>query len=433
MKEGSRGVESGEGLSVLLVEGDKSLCDSLAALLRVVDYEVVNVYSGLEAVAAVKAGEFDAAVIDVGLPDLGVVDLLRALREAGPDVGILMLSGTSTLDRAVESLNLGADSFIALPANPDALLSRLWRVARLKRLERRLMESEARYEELFEDVGEGVFHSDLKGNYTAMNRAGAEILGFNDPGEVLNGGLKAWETCLCRDEHEALIEKVLHDGEVRCVPRRFRRRDGTLGWLETTIRARRDSSGAVVGFDGVFRDLKDVVRYQEMLEALHCLWADLEEVGDVEEMWDLTLEFLRGAIDFDVGGFAVVDSGCIRQAGLAILDVVPHELSISDRCVTSRAVRTGEAQLVSDARESFDRAPMPFVGGEEVISVLAVPVKIGGEVVAVIDIGSMRPDAFEEEDVKLVEIVAGHVATVLDRLVLSRFGLRRDMKLKDFM
>jgi len=433
VKEGSRGVESGEGLSVLLVDGDKILCDSLAALLRVVDYDVINVYSELEAVAAVKSGEFDVAVIDVGLPDLGVADLLRALREADPEMGVLVLTGNSTLNRAIESLNFGADSFIALPASPDALLSRLWRVARLKRLERRLMESEARYVEFFEDIGEGVFQSDLKGNYTAMNRAGAEILGFNDPAEVLNGGLRSWETCLCRDEHDTLIEKVLHDGEVRRVPRRFRRRDGTLGWLEVTMRARRDSGGAVVGFDGVFRDLRDVVRYQEILEALHCLWADLEEVGDVEELQDLTLEFLRGAVGFDVGGLAVVDSGCIGQRGLATPDASPHEPSIGDHCTASWAVRTGEAQMVSDAREGFDQASMPFVGGEEVISALAVPVKIGGEVVAVIDIGRTRPNAFDEEDMKLVEIVAGYVAKVLDRLVLSRFGLRRDTNLKDFM
>jgi GAF domain-containing protein len=70
---------------------------------------------------------------------------------------------------------------------------------------------------------------------------------------------------------------------------------------------------------------------------------------------------------------------------------------------------------------------------EEVRSILAVPVKIGDGVVAVIEIGSTKPVAYSEEDRKLMEIIAEHVGSALDRLIKTKFGLRTNFKLRDFM
>ena len=66
-------------------------------------------------------------------------------------------------------------------------------------------------------------------------------------------------------------------------------------------------------------------------------------------------------------------------------------------------------------------------------SILAVPVKIGDSVVAVIEIGSTKPVAYSEEDRKLMEIVAEHISAALDRLIKAKFGLRTSFKLRDYM
>jgi GAF domain-containing protein len=71
--------------------------------------------------------------------------------------------------------------------------------------------------------------------------------------------------------------------------------------------------------------------------------------------------------------------------------------------------------------------------GEGIQSVLVVPVKRDGEVVASIDMGSSRPNAFTEEDVKLVEFVGEHIASAMDRLVRVRFGMRPSTNLSDFL
>lgn len=420
----------GGRLAILLVEDDRRLCDSLAALLRVVGYDVVKVYEGLEALAAAGTRSFDAAIIDIGLPDTDGVEVLSSLREADPEMGTLVLSGAETLGDAIESLDIGADAFALKPSDPEVLLSKVGKVARLGRLQRGLGGPEAGFGDLFENIGDGVFRSDLEGNYTFMNRAGAGILGFDGPEGLLYGRLKAWEVFSSREEYEALMMRVLDEGEARQVLSRFRRRDGYLGWLETTLKTRKGTDGAVIGFEGVFRDVTDRIRYQETLEALYGLCADLTEVEAVDEIGGLTIEFLSGTLGIDRGGFAVVDGDVITWMGREGEREL-RELPPGGQHLVSRAVFTGEAQMIRDIQSDHDHFLENV--GEGIQSVLVVPVKRDGEVVASIDMGSSKPNAFTEEDVKLVEFVGEHIASAMDRLVRVRFGIRPSTNLSDFL
>ncbi len=356
--------------------------------------------------------------------------MLRNLHEADPEMGTLVLAGAETLGDAIESLDMGADAFALMPSDPEVLLSKVGKVARLGRLQRGLDGREAGFGDLFENIGDGVFRSDLEGNFTAMNRAGAEILGFERPEGLLYGRLRAWEVYSSREEYEALVMRVLEEGEARRVLSRFRKRDGDLGWLETTFKTREDADGAVIGFEGVFRDVTDRIRYQETLEALYGLCADLAEVKAVDEVGGLTIEFLSATLGIDRGGFAVVDGDIITWMGRTGEGEL-RELPPGGRHLVSRAVYTGKTQMIRDTQSDRDHFQEDV--GEGIRSVLVVPVKRDGEVVASIDMGSSKPNAFTEEDVKLVEFVGGHIASAMDRLVRIRFGLRPSTNLADYL
>lgn len=416
--------------SILLVEDDRRLCESLASLLRVVDYEVLGVYSGEEAVAAVESREFDAVVIDVDLPDIDGVEVLVAVRKSDPELGVLMMAGAASLERAVRSLDLGADAFVAIPANPDILLSRLGRVACMKGLERRLMESEARYRELIEGINEGVFRADAEGKFLTINQAGAKLLGFDRPQKVLGCGLGVWGTLLYLEEREDLREVALQDGRVRALGQ-FRRLDGSLVWLETTIKAVREAEGAVVGFEGFFREVSDRILYLETLDTLQGFWADLGEVDSLVEICGLAIEFLRGVIGFETASLIIVSALLSNKLAGGSLDAYSQNPMMKDRGAIARAVRTGEVQTVPEERG--DRGRSQESSAEESLPLLVVPVKLGGEVVAVIEVGSAKAGGFLDEERKLVEIVADHVASAMDRLVLANIGHGPSVKLRDFM
>lgn len=406
-------------LKVLIVDDDISLCDSLAALLRVVEYDVVNVYTAEDALEAAWSEEFNAAILDVNLPDRGGLEVLEKLRE-NPEMAILMLSGSVTLEQAVEALNRGADAFVIKPAKPEVLLSNLTKAIRLKGLEKELKVSEARYRELFENIGDGVFQLDMEGNYTAINRAGAEIFGFSSPDDVLHGRLKFWDTHASRDASDEFLEQVMGEGEVVRVLRRFRALNGSLGWLETTVRTRLDERGKVTGFEGIFRDITDRIRYQEMLEALYCLWEDLGDVTTIEEIGSLTLKFVSVMLEIDEGGFNIIEGTVLRQACEGIGGVEPKERPLKGKSIAAEAARTGESVLKPNSKD-----------GEE--SKLAVPVKVRDKVVAVIEIGRRAAGAFSEDDRKLVEIIAECVGSVIGRLISSKFGLKPDYNLRDYL
>ena len=418
--------------SVLVVDDDRGLCDSLSSLLRVVDYDVVNVYSGEDAISAADENLFDAALIDLNLPDMDGVEVLKQLRRIDPELGAVMMSGVATLNQAIGSLNGGADAFILKPAKPDVLLSRLNNIIRIKGLERELRQSEANYRELFETIGDGAFQTNLEGDYTVVNRAAAEILGFDGPEAVVNGGLKVQDTYMSRDEMEALHMKVIEEGQVSRVLRRFRRRNGSLGWLETTIKTRRGVAAAVIGFEGIFRDVTDSIKYQEMMEAIYGLWVDLGEVDTVDQVGDMTMEFLGVMLGAEFGSFMVVEGDVLRRIGNGVSGDEALHQSLRGISIASKVARTGIVRMVSDTRFYVEGPPISGKG-EEVRSILAVPVKIGDSVVAVIEIGSTKPVAYSEEDRKLMEIVAEHISAALDRLIKAKFGLRTNFKLRDYM
>ena len=139
-------------MKVLLVDDDRSLTRTLAAILRSAGYIVTTAYNGAEAIQASRDNTFEAVILDIKLPDTDGIQLLKTIKAVDPVIGTLMLSGAATLEDAVDSLNHGADAFILKPVDPDDLLHKLGTLTGFKRLERELREAKARYSELYNIV-----------------------------------------------------------------------------------------------------------------------------------------------------------------------------------------------------------------------------------------------------------------------------------------
>jgi PAS domain S-box-containing protein len=316
------------------------------------------------------------------------------------------------------------------PAEPDVLLSRLKKVIRLKRLELDLKASEERYRNLFENIGDGAFQIDPNGLLTNINRAGARILGYNEPIELVNER-KIWSFFASPEECEKIKVMVLRDGEITQRLTRYRGCYGALGWLETTLRCR-IVDGLIVGFEGIFRDVTERIRYQEMLESLHSLWSDLTEVETIDDISDLTLEFLNAIIDVNTGCFRVLEGNQLSFTGEGIGWNERRKEALMGSSISARAARTGRLQIVSDTREELDLVPVTS-WDEEILSQMAVPVKINGNVIAVIEIGSVNPIAYADEDQKLLEVITEQVALAMNRLIQHKLSKRSDLRLGDFL
>jgi DNA-binding response OmpR family regulator len=122
---------------ILLVEDDSSMALALKRALGKQGYSVNAVSSGETALHVIDLEAPDIVILDLGLPDLDGIDVLRSLREKHAELPVLLLTARSELDDKIRGLDSGADDYLAKPFAMAELF------ARLRVLERRLSTSKS--------------------------------------------------------------------------------------------------------------------------------------------------------------------------------------------------------------------------------------------------------------------------------------------------
>ena len=99
----------------LVVEDNDRLAEALTSLLRGEGHAVDLVSSGEDADATLAAEPFDLVILDLGLPGMDGLDVLRRLRDRRTETAVLILTSRGALDDRVKGLNLGADDYLTKP------------------------------------------------------------------------------------------------------------------------------------------------------------------------------------------------------------------------------------------------------------------------------------------------------------------------------
>ncbi|MEN8134564.1 MAG: response regulator transcription factor [Thermodesulfobacteriota bacterium] len=116
-------------MTILVVDDDTELCELLTDYLVPEGFEVETVHNGETGAALALKGNYDLIVLDVMLPGLNGLDVLRKIR-AGSSVPVLMLTARGDdVDRIV-GLELGADDYLAKPFNPREMVARIRAIQR---------------------------------------------------------------------------------------------------------------------------------------------------------------------------------------------------------------------------------------------------------------------------------------------------------------
>jgi DNA-binding response OmpR family regulator len=122
---------------ILLVEDDTSLSKALQQALQKQGYSVNAVSRGKAALHVVQTAAPDIVILDLGLPDMDGLAVLKAIREIRVDLPVLLLTARASLDDKVSGLDTGADDYLSKPFEMTELF------ARLRVLERRLSSSKS--------------------------------------------------------------------------------------------------------------------------------------------------------------------------------------------------------------------------------------------------------------------------------------------------
>jgi two-component system cell cycle response regulator CtrA len=117
-------------MRVLLIEDDVAAAQSIELMLKSEGFNVYTTDLGEEGVDLGKIYDYDLILLDLDLPDMNGMEVLRALRMSKIDTPVIMLSGTSEIDTKVKTFSGGADDYMTKPFNKHELVARIHAVVR---------------------------------------------------------------------------------------------------------------------------------------------------------------------------------------------------------------------------------------------------------------------------------------------------------------
>lgn len=117
-------------MRLLLAEDEKELSNALTVILKHNNFSVDVVDNGEDALAYLAAENYDAAVLDIMMPKVDGITVLRQVREKGSTLPILLLTAKSEIDDRVLGLDSGADDYLTKPFSTKELLARIRAITR---------------------------------------------------------------------------------------------------------------------------------------------------------------------------------------------------------------------------------------------------------------------------------------------------------------
>ncbi|WHZ17557.1 MAG: diguanylate cyclase/phosphodiesterase (GGDEF & EAL domains) with PAS/PAC sensor(s) [Nitrospira sp.] len=265
--------------TVLVVDDDPDIVLALQDFLDHDGYRVSVAGTCADALLQARAHQYNAVLLDLGLPDGDGSSVLRTLQEQQPQLPVIILTAFTSTDRTVGSLTQGAFAYLTKPYNRDELRAVLARAvgvqalaAKAEHAEHALSESEARFRSLVEAATDSIVLADHKGSILSWNRAASRLFGYTDE-EVRGRPLTMLMPLRHRAAHERGLARVRETGQSRLIGRLVEleglRKDGSEFPLELSL-AMWKADDAVF-YSGIIRDITQRRRAEDILDRLRHL------------------------------------------------------------------------------------------------------------------------------------------------------------------
>ncbi len=112
-------------MRILVVEDEKKLNELISSKLKLEHYSVDSCYDGTDALDYLRGAEYDAVVLDIMLPGMSGLDVLRHIRRKDDRTPVLLLTAKDSIEDRVKGLDTGADDYLVKPFAFDELMARI--------------------------------------------------------------------------------------------------------------------------------------------------------------------------------------------------------------------------------------------------------------------------------------------------------------------
>ena len=249
--------------SVLIVDDEPDICMGLGDFLKHNGYTVRAVQAGHDALREVERGQIGVVILDLGLPDLSGLDVLRGIKKLDPLLPVIVLTASTQESHTVEALHCGAFTYLTKPYNSYELRFALRQIgdaqrlaSKVARVEGDLSASEERFRTVVGTTPDVVVLADRNGTIFLWNQAAARLFGYTE-GEVIGQPLTLLMPHRYREAHQTEIMRLGTTGETHIMGRTVElhglRKDGTEFPLELSIGIGKTPEG--VFYSGIIRDI----------------------------------------------------------------------------------------------------------------------------------------------------------------------------------
>jgi DNA-binding NtrC family response regulator len=121
-------------VKILVIDDEKTVCDGCRLILGDQGYEVDACQTGRRGLDLLLGGGYDAALVDMKLPDIHGLEIIRSLKKEQPDTNAIVMTGYSSVENAVDAMKLGAFDYLSKPFSDEELVIAVKRAVENRRL-----------------------------------------------------------------------------------------------------------------------------------------------------------------------------------------------------------------------------------------------------------------------------------------------------------
>jgi PAS domain S-box-containing protein len=301
-------------------------------------------------------------------------------------------------------------------------------IAHLKDSQTVLREAEEKYRRIFENSKDMVFITKVNGDFTEINQAGIEMLGYSTKEEVMNIPVK--ETYLCPENHKDFMEKVAKEGFVKDFEVKLKKKNGNTIDVLITANGRRDGTGKIVSYDGIIKDISDRKKIEEELVRSTGELIALNELGtmvnktliNLDTFFPIALEKVVKVMGYEMGGIHLANDD---EKTLELRYHFRHSALIAEK---AKYLKYGEgvsgkaAELCRPVIFSVHDHPSvklsPCLKEEGVQTIMAFPLLAKGKVMGTISLLSRSRLELSQKEIILLEGVGNQLGIAIENAKL---------------